>query len=233
MNKVSKRFINGLILLVPLAITVFVVTEVLNFTEIVLGKHFPVYYPGMGIVTVLLVIYLVGWLSSYWFMKRVISYGEWLLGKIPVVKFIYNSVKHLSTAVFESNNMFDHVVLVPFHQSRALGFVMAEVPAVLREKLGDDYVCVFVPWCLNMTSGTNLFVKKSDVIYLDISNESALQYMLTAGAVMPQRQMSTKPQETGSATRLADEVVAASKTQSARAVGEACEEAEPHGTPQR
>jgi len=233
MNKVSKRFINGLILLVPLAITVFVVTEVLNFTEIVLGKHFPVYYPGMGIVTVLLVIYLVGWLSSYWFMKRVISYGEWLLGKIPVVKFIYNSVKHLSTAVFESNNMFDHVVLVPFHQSRALGFVMAEVPAVLREKLGDDYVCVFVPWSLNMTSGTNLFVKKSDVIYLDISNESALQYMLTAGAVMPQRQMSTKPQETGSATRLADEVVAASKTQSARAVGEACEEAEPHGTPQR
>ena len=231
MNKVSKRFINGLILLVPLAITVFVVTEVLNFTEIVLGKHFPVYYPGMGIVTVLLVIYLVGWLSSYWFMKRVISYGEWLLGKIPVVKFIYNSVKHLSTAVFESNNMFDHVVLVPFHQSRALGFVMAEVPAVLREKLGDDYVCVFVPWSLNMTSGTNLFVKKSDVIYLDISNESALQYMLTAGAVMPQRQMATKPQETGSATRLADEVVAASKTQSARAAGEACEEAEPHGTP--
>lgn len=233
MNKVSKRFINGLILLVPLAITVFVVTEVLNFTEIVLGKHFPVYYPGMGIVTVLLVIYLVGWLSSYWFMKRVISYGEWLLGKIPVVKFIYNSVKHLSTAVFESNNMFDHVVLVPFHQSRALGFVMAEVPAVLREKLGDDYVCVFVPWSLNMTSGTNLFVKKSDVIYLDISNESALQYMLTAGAVMPQRQVSTKPQETGSATRLADEVVAASKTQSARAAGEACEEAELHGTPQR
>ena len=233
MNKVSKRFINGLILLVPLAITVFVVTEVLNFTEIVLGKHFPVYYPGMGIVTVLLVIYLVGWLSSYWFMKRVISYGEWLLGKIPVVKFIYNSVKHLSTAVFESNNMFDHVVLVPFHQSRALGFVMAEVPAVLREKLGDDYVCVFVPWSLNMTSGTNLFVKKSDVIYLDISNESALQYMLTAGAVMPQRQMSTKPQEADSATRLADEVVAASKTQSARAAGEACEEAEPHGAPQR
>lgn len=233
MNKVSKRFINGLILLVPLVITVFVVTEVLNFTEIVLGKHFPVYYPGMGIVTVLLVIYLVGWLSSYWFMKRVISYGEWLLGKIPVVKFIYNSVKHLSTAVFESNNMFDHVVLVPFHQSRALGFVMAEVPAVLREKLGDDYVCVFVPWSLNMTSGTNLFVKKSDVIYLDISNESALQYMLTAGAVMPQRQMSTKSQEAGSATRLADEVVAASKAQSARAAGEACEEAESHGTPQR
>ena len=64
---------------------------------------------------------------------------------------------------------------------------MADVPQVLKEQLGDDYVCVFVPWSLNMTSGTNLFVAKKDVIYLDISSESALQYMLTAGAVMPKK----------------------------------------------
>lgn len=186
-KRISRRFINGLIILVPLAITVFVVLETLNFTEGVLGKHLPFYFPGMGIVTLLLVIYLTGWASTYWAARRLIYIGETLLGKIPVVKFIYNSVKHLSTAVFESNNMFDHVVLVPFHQSQALGFIMADVPQTLKDKLGDDYVCVFVPWSLNMTSGTNLFVKKSDVTYLDISSESALQYMLTAGAVMPKR----------------------------------------------
>ena len=186
-KRFSRRFINGLIILVPLAITVFVVLETLNFTEGVLGKHLPFYFPGMGIVTLLLVIYLTGWASGYWAARRLIYIGETLLGKIPVIKFIYNSVKHLSTAVFESNNMFDHVVLVPFHQSQALGFIMADVPQTLKDKLGDDYVCVFVPWSLNMTSGTNLFVKKSDVTYLDISSESALQYMLTAGAVMPKR----------------------------------------------
>ena len=175
-KRVSRRFVNGLILLVPVVITLLVVSEVLHFTEGVLGKHLPFYFPGLGIITVVLVIYFVGWISSYWIMRRLIHYGEALLGKIPVVKFIYNSVKHLSTAVFESNNMFDHVVLVPFHQSKALGFI-----------IGDDYVCVFVPWSLNMTSGTNLFVRKQDVIYLDISSESALQYMLTAGAVMPRR----------------------------------------------
>ena len=185
MKKVSKRFINGLILLVPIAITVFVVLETLHFTEGVLGQLLPLYFPGMGIVTLLLVIYLVGWLSSYWFLRRIIAYGERLLNKIPVVKFIYNSVKHLSTAVFESNNMFNHVVLVPFHQSKALGFIMADVPQALKEQLGEDYVCVFVPWSLNMTSGTNLFVAKKDVVYLNISSESALQYILTAGAVMP------------------------------------------------
>lgn len=186
-RRVSRRFINGLILLVPLAITFFVVEETLQFTEGVLGKHLPFYFPGMGLATLLLVIYLAGWASSYWATRRIIHVGEELLGKIPVVKFIYNSVKHLSTAVFESNSMFDHVVLVPFHQSKALGFIMADVPQMFKEKLGDDYVCVFVPWSLNMTSGTNLFVLKKDVIYLDISSESALQYMLTAGAVMPQR----------------------------------------------
>ena len=194
-KRISRRFINGLIILVPLAITVFVVLETLNFTEGVLGKHLPFYFPGMGIVTLLLVIYLTGWASGYWAARRLIYIGETLLGKIPVVKFIYNSVNHLSTAVFESNNMFDHVVLVPFHQSQALGFIMADVPQTLKDKLGDDYVCVFVPWSLNMTSGTNLFVKKSDVTYLDISSESALQYMLTAGAVMPKRISDVKPEE--------------------------------------
>ena len=193
-KRFSRRFINGLIILVPLAITIFVVLETLHFTEGILGKHLPFYFPGMGIITVLLVIYLTGWASTYWAARRLIHIGETLLGKIPVIKFIYNSVKHLSTAVFESNNMFDHVVLVPFHQSQALGFIMADVPQTLKDKLGDDYVCVFVPWSLNMTSGTNLFVKKSDVTYLDISSESALQYMLTAGAVMPQR-ISDMPQD--------------------------------------
>ena len=111
-RSVSRRFINGLILLVPLVITFFVVEETLQFTEGVLGRHLPFYFPGLGIITMLIGIYLVGWLSSYWIMRRLIHFGEAALGKIPVVKFIYNSVKHLSTAVFESNNMFDHVVLV-------------------------------------------------------------------------------------------------------------------------
>lgn len=186
-SRLTRRMINGLILLVPIAITVFVISETLHFTEGVLGRHLPFYFPGLGILTLIVVIYVTGWLSSYWFMRRVIRYVEGLVNKIPIVKFIYNSVKHLSTAVFESNSMFDHVVLVPFHQSKAIGFLMADVPEALKEKLGDDYVCVFVPWSLNMTSGTNLFVKKSDVIYLDISSESALQYMLTAGAVMPKK----------------------------------------------
>ena len=177
----SKTFLNGLIVLVPVGITLFVVMQILNFTEGVLGKHLPFHFPGIGLIAVLLFIYIVGWVSTHWLLKHVISFGESLLGKIPVVKFIYNSVKQFSTAIFESNSMFQNVVLVPFHQSLAMGFLMPNVPAVIKEKLDEDYVCVFVPWSLNITSGTNLFVKRSEVIPIDIKSDAALQFMLTAG----------------------------------------------------
>ena len=179
----SKNFMNGLIVLIPVVITLFVVINILEFTEGVLGKHFPFYFPGIGLIAILILIYVVGWISTHWLLKKIIDLGEYLLGKIPVVKFIYNSVKQFSTAIFESNSMFQNVVLVPFHQSMAMGFLMSSVPTFVKGKLGEDYVCVFVPWSLNITSGTNLFVKRSEIIPIDIKSEAALQFMLTAGNI--------------------------------------------------
>ena len=121
----SKTFLNGLIVLVPVGITLFVIIQILNFTEGVLGKHLPFYFPGIGLVAVVVLIYMVGWLSTHWLLKHIIQFGESLVGRIPVVKFIYNSVKQFSTAIFESNSMFQNVVLVPFHQSLAMGFLMS------------------------------------------------------------------------------------------------------------
>ena len=185
-NAISDYFINGLIVLIPAVITFFVVKSVLDITEKDLGmSSLPFYFPGLGLITLLLVILVVGWISSHLLMKRIIELGEMLLDQIPVVKFIYKSVKQFSTAMFESNSLFKTVVLVPFHQSMTMGFLISDAPQSVNEKLGGEYVCVFIPWSLNMTSGTNLFVKKSDVIHVDIKPEQALQFMLTAGAVKP------------------------------------------------
>ncbi len=185
LRKISQRFVNGLIILVPAAITIAVVMETLHLTEGVLGRHLPFYFPGMGILTLFAVIYLAGWLSSYWALRKILKLGENLLNKIPVIKFIYGSVKHLSVAVFESRSMFNDVVIIPYMGSYAIGFVMADVPKGIQEKLGGAYISVFVPWSINMTSGTSLIVKRENAIYMDISVEEALQYVLTAGAVMP------------------------------------------------
>lgn len=182
-GRISECFINGLIITVPPAITAFVVISILNFTEGTLGALLPINFPGVGLITIVAVIWIVGFVGGYKISKRIILFFEYLLDKIPVVKFIYSSVKQFSKAVLESNSAFQKVVLVPYHQSLALGFLMPNIPKAITEKIGKDYVCVFVPWSLNMTSGTNLFVKKTDVIYVKMTSEEALQFMLTAGTI--------------------------------------------------
>jgi len=182
-SRISEDFLDGLIVLMPPVITIFVVMWILNLTESTVGKYIPIDFPGIGLITIIFTIWLVGFITGNRLAQKIISIGEWFLNKIPVVKFIYSSVKQFSQAVFDSDSSFQNVVLVPYHQSLALGFLMDNIPAPVQEQLGDDYVCVFVPWSLNMTSGTNLFVKKSDLIHVEMKSEEALQFMLTAGTV--------------------------------------------------
>lgn len=187
MKNLSKYFINGLIVLVPITITTFVVLEIFQVADRLLGRYLPIYFPGLSLVVVLALILLIGWMSSHWVLKRLLEFGERLLGSIPIIKFIYNSVKQLSTAVFESHNLLKQAVLVPYPHpgTKALGFVMADLSTPMTEGLAEESVCVFIPMSLNLTSGVNIIVPKRDIIPIDISSESALQYVLTAGAVMP------------------------------------------------
>ena len=185
MKQVSRSFVNGLLVLVPVIITLLVIEWTLRFTEGVLGQYLPFYFPGMGIITLVLVIYAVGWASTNWALAKLIAFGENMIGTIPFVKFIYTSVKRLSEAVLDSSSNFKRVVHVPYQGARALGFVMADLPPRFQAAMGGGYICVFIPWSLNMTSGTTLLVKEEDAVTIDIPKEEALQYMLTAGAVMP------------------------------------------------
>ena len=182
-SRISEDFLDGLIVLIPPAITIFVVVWILEITESTVGKFIPIKFPGIGLITIIFTIWLVGFLTGNRLAQKIISIGEWFLDKIPVVKFIYSSVKQFSKAVFDSDSSFQNVVLVPRNQSLALGFLIDNIPAPVQEKLGEDYVCVFVPWSLNMTAGTNVFVKKSEIIHVEMKSEAALQYMLTAGTV--------------------------------------------------
>jgi hypothetical protein len=185
MKRISRRFVNGLLVLVPVVITLLVIEWTLRFTEGVLGQYLPFYFPGMGIITLVLIIYLAGWASTNWVLAKLISLGENMIGTIPFVKFIYTSVKRLSEAVLDPRSNFKRVVHVPYQGARALGFVMSDLPPRFQEAMGGGYVCVFVPWSLNMTSGTTLLVKEEDAVTINIPKEEVLQYMLTAGAVMP------------------------------------------------
>ena len=182
-EQISSSFFKGLLIVVPPAITVFVVKWLFELTEDTIGNYLPAKLPGAGLVLVLVSIWVIGVLSGNFLSKKILEFFDGIISKIPVVKFIYKSVKQVSKAVFESDSMFKSVVLVPYQKSYVLAFQMLTVPEPVREKLGDDYVCVYMPWSMNMTAGMNFFVKKSDVIRLDMLPQDALQFILTAGTI--------------------------------------------------
>ncbi len=182
-EQISSNFFKGLLIVVPPAITVFVIKWLFELTEETIGNYLPAKLPGAGLLIVLVAIWIVGVLSGNFLSKKILAFFDGIIGKIPVVKFIYKSVKQVSKAVFESDSMFKSVVLVPYQKSYVLAFQMLTVPEPIKEKLGDDYVCVYMPWSMNMTAGMNFFVKKSDVIKLDMLPQDALQFILTAGTI--------------------------------------------------
>lgn len=189
MNKISKYFLNGVIVLVPIAITVFVVSQVFVFTEWLVGRFLPPFlrFPGMALLVMVSLIVLIGLLSTHWALKWLLTWAEVMVNRIPGIKFVYNSVKQLSSAMLDSKSLLKNPVLVPFPHtnSRALGFITSEVSESIAKKMPGRHVCVFVPMSLNMTAGFNLFVPEEDVTPLDVTSESALQYVLTAGSIMP------------------------------------------------
>jgi uncharacterized membrane protein len=191
MGKLSKYFLNGVIVLVPIAITLFVVIQVFAFTEWIVGRFLPYYmkFPGVSLLVMLAAIVLIGLLSTHWALQWVLAWSERMLNRIPGVKFIYNSVKQLSSAMLESKSLLKHPVLVPFPYPGAwsLGFITSEISECLAEKLPGAHICVFVPMSLNLTAGFNIFVPAGEVKPLDVTSESALQYVLTAGSIMPRK----------------------------------------------
>ena len=182
-EQVSSSFLRGLLVVVPPAITIFVVVWLFEITERMITKILPSHIPGMGLLIVVAGIWIVGVLSGNFLSKAIIEFFDSLINKIPIVKFIYGSVKQVTKALFESDSAFKNVVLVPYQHSYVLGFLLLTIPEPVREKLGDDYVCVYMPWSMNMTAGMNLFVKKSDVIYLNMAPPDAFQFILTAGTI--------------------------------------------------
>ncbi|MDR1701973.1 MAG: DUF502 domain-containing protein, partial [Sporomusaceae bacterium] len=98
MKQISKYFINGLLLIVPIAITFIVIDYSFVLTDNLLGQYLPVKVPGLSMVIFLALIVAVGWLSSLWLLKSLVKYVDLLIGSIPVVKFIYSNVKQFSQA---------------------------------------------------------------------------------------------------------------------------------------
>jgi uncharacterized membrane protein len=191
----KKYFITGLLIWVPLGITIWVLNLLVGTMDKSLlllpltyrpDSWLGVHIPGLGAVLTLLVIFITGLLTANIIGQRLIGFWEGLLGRIPVVKSIYYSVKQVSDTLFSgSGEAFRKVLLVryPHPQAWSLAFQTAVPGKEVAGKLDDEYVGVFIPTTPSPVNGFYFFVKKSETIELDMSVDQALKYIISMGVV--------------------------------------------------
>jgi uncharacterized membrane protein len=189
-----RYFITGLVIWVPLVITLWVLGLLVTMmdqtllllpaqwrTESWLGVH----VPGLGVILTLLVVFGTGIMAANIIGQRLVSYWERLLARIPVVNSIYNGVKQVSDTLFSgSGHAFRKVLLVryPHPEAWSLAF-QTNVPAEVEDRLEGDYVAVFIPTTPSPVNGFYFYVKREDAIETNLSVETALKYIVSMGVV--------------------------------------------------
>ena len=198
MHALRKWLLAGLLVMVPVAITVAVlrwVIDTLDQTLLILpaawhpDRVFGVHIPGLGVLLTLAILLLVGAGASNFVGRKLVRFGDRIVSRIPVVRSIYSSVKQVSDTLFsESGNAFRTAVLVQWPRADVwtIGFVTgAPGGDVINYLRGEEYVSVYVPTTPNPTGGYFVMLRKSDCIELKMSVDDALKYVVSMGVVAP------------------------------------------------
>ncbi len=193
----KKYFITGLLIWVPLGITLWVLhllVAAMDQSLLLLPAHFQtehwlgVHVPGMGVVLTFVVVFGTGLIAANMLGQRLLRFWEIILGRIPVFKSIYNSVKQVSDTLFSSSgHAFRKALLVQYPRdgSWTIAFLTGQPGGDVVTHLQGEYWSVYVPTTPNPTSGFFLMMPKSDVIVLDMSVDEALKYIISMGVVAP------------------------------------------------
>ena len=189
----KKYLITGLLIWIPVAITIWVLALIVNTMDQTLTLLPPdflpkVHIPGLGAVLTFLVVLLTGVLASNFVGQRLLRIWEGMLGRIPVVKSIYSGVKQVSDTLFSPGGQaFRKALLVqyPRQGSWTIAFMTGQPGGDVVNHLNGEYVSVYVPTTPNPTSGFFLMMPREDAIELDMSVDEALKYVVSMGVVPP------------------------------------------------
>ena len=196
-NPVRRYIITGLLVWVPIVITVWVLSVLvgtMDQTLLLLPTAFRpeswlgFYIPGMGVLLTLFVILLTGLFTTNIIGQRLVRYWERLLARIPVVNSIYNGVKQVSDTLFSpTGQAFRKALLVqwPSQGMWTIAFLTGKPGGDVANHLQGDYVSVYVPTTPNPTGGYFVMVPRSAVVELDMSVDEALKYIISMGVVSP------------------------------------------------
>ena len=197
MTSVRRWLLAGLLVLVPLAITLGVlnwIVATLDQTLLILpqswhpDKLLGFHIPGFGVLLTLAIVLLMGAITSNFLGKKLVVWGNALLSRIPIVRSIYSSVKQVSDTLFSENgNAFRKALLVQWPREGVwtIGFLTGMPGGDVVNHLPGDYLSVYVPTTPNPTGGYFVMLKKSECVELKMSVDEALTYVISMGVVVP------------------------------------------------
>ena len=197
MGPLRKWLLAGLLVIVPVAITVWVlqwIVSTLDQTLLILPQAWHpdrllgFHIPGFGVLLALTILLVVGAVTSNFLGKKLVIWGDALLGRIPVVRSIYTSVKQVSDTLFSpSGNAFRVAVLLQWPRTDVwtIGFVTGSPGGEVGNYLLGEYLSVYVPTTPNPTGGYFVMLRRSECIELKMSVDAALKYVVSMGVVVP------------------------------------------------
>ena len=189
LTKIRNNFIAGIVVLIPIGITLYLTLFLVRISskiiprEINPNNYLPFDIPGVEILMALIIITLTGWLSLSFLGKKFFELFNNILKKIPILRTIYSAIGQMTESFTKTDNKQKSVVLLEYPRKGvwAVGFATKENEGLIKNKLKEDIINVFVPTTPNPTSGFLLMVPKKDLIYLDVSFEQASKFIVSAG----------------------------------------------------
>jgi uncharacterized membrane protein len=207
-TRIRNYFLTGLIICAPLAITAYLTWSFIKWVDGWVKPYLPDVYnpdnylpfsiPGFGLVTALVVITAVGFLTANLIGRTIIAYGESILNRMPLIRGIYKGLKQIfQTVLAEQSNSFNKAALIEYPRKGiwSMVFLATETKGEVDTRLNDvgkDTLSVFLPTTPNPTSGFLLFVPREDVILLDMTVEEAAKMVISAGLVAPEYHAETE-----------------------------------------
>ena len=187
--KFRNYFIAGVVVLIPIGITIYLTLFIITISSKLLPKeinpnhYLPYELPGVEILISFILITFIGWLSLSFIGKRMLNIFNNLLKRIPILRTIYSAITQMTETFSKSDTNKKNVVLVEYPRkgSWAVGFATKDNSGEISNKTKKDLVNVFIPTTPNPTSGFLLMFPKDEVIYLDLTFEEASKFIVSAG----------------------------------------------------
>ena len=189
LSKIRNNFIAGIVVLIPIGITLYLTLFIIKISgnlipkEINPNNYLPFDIPGVEIIIALFLITLIGWISLSFIGKKFFDLFNSILKKIPILRTIYSAIGQMTESFTNTDNKQKSVVLFEYPRKGiwAVGFATKENKGIIRDKINQDLINVFVPTTPNPTSGFLLMIPKNDLIYPDVSFEQASKFIVSAG----------------------------------------------------